>query len=174
MAYRSTPHAVTGVSPAEMMYKRKMRTKLPENVTEKDKCVDRQVRERDAYSIQKGKLYADNKRNATKHDVVVGDSVLIEKQKENKLSPRFSQEPHTVIHTNGSAITAQDNHGTIVKRNVSQTKKYVKREVDDCNITESVDGQNNEDNETIETDAFPSRPKRNIMKPKYLEDYVCD
>ena len=30
VAYRSTPHTTTGVSPAELLFGRKMRTKLPE------------------------------------------------------------------------------------------------------------------------------------------------
>ena len=29
LAYRSTPHTVTGKSPAELMFQRKLRTKLP-------------------------------------------------------------------------------------------------------------------------------------------------
>ena len=30
LAYRSTPHATTGVTPAELLFGRKIRTKLPE------------------------------------------------------------------------------------------------------------------------------------------------
>ena len=30
IAYRSTPHQTTGVTPAELMFKRKIRTKLPQ------------------------------------------------------------------------------------------------------------------------------------------------
>ena len=30
LAYRSTPHSMTGVSPAELLFRRKTQTKLPE------------------------------------------------------------------------------------------------------------------------------------------------
>lgn len=55
--YRSTPHTTTGVSPAELMLGRRMRTKLPE--LEKSKFVEEEVREQDAWKKYKGKEYYD-------------------------------------------------------------------------------------------------------------------
>ena len=49
--YRTTPHSTTGVSPAELMFKRKIRTKLP---SIQDKSVD-DLETRDRDSEQKGK-----------------------------------------------------------------------------------------------------------------------
>jgi len=46
VAYRSTPHSVTGKSPFEIMYGRKMKTKLPSPNKESDVCDDI-IRERD-------------------------------------------------------------------------------------------------------------------------------
>ena len=56
MAYRSTPHKVTGVRPAELMYNRKMKTKLPDNFHSKRNTKDAIVRKRDAEHKQKGKI----------------------------------------------------------------------------------------------------------------------
>lgn len=50
--YRST-HTTTGVSPAELMFGRKVRTKLPE--LEKSKFVEEEVKEQDAWKKYKGK-----------------------------------------------------------------------------------------------------------------------
>ena len=58
LAYHSTPHQTTGVPPAELMFKRKIRTKLPQlesvirtNPTKSDE----QVRDHDQISKEKGK-----------------------------------------------------------------------------------------------------------------------
>ena len=53
MAYRTTPHATTGVSPADMLYGRKVRTKLPE-IREVE--LDSEVRDRDNEMKIRGKL----------------------------------------------------------------------------------------------------------------------
>ena len=43
VAYRSTPYTTTGVSPAELLFGRKMRTKLPEL---REEVIASEVRER--------------------------------------------------------------------------------------------------------------------------------
>jgi len=51
--YRSTPHTVTGVSPAELLFRRKLKTKLPE--IEESVFIEQEVKERDAWRKEKGK-----------------------------------------------------------------------------------------------------------------------
>ena len=63
LMYRSTPHSTTGVSPAELLFGRKIRTKLPELDSDFDKDVQL-YRDRDAEMKEKRKLYGDMKRNA--------------------------------------------------------------------------------------------------------------
>lgn len=74
LAYRSTSHCVTGVSPAELMYGRKLRTKLPVLSLESNVC-DEQVRDRD--KCYKGKDYYDKIHHAKVTDVDVGDIVVL-------------------------------------------------------------------------------------------------
>jgi len=60
-AYRSTPHSTTGKSPAELLFRRKLTTKMPElvNVEEEEVEVgDQAVRDRDIQRKQFNKDYA--------------------------------------------------------------------------------------------------------------------
>ena len=87
LAYRSTPHVTTGKSPAELLYGRKMTTKLSEvtDLEESEGLGHQQARDHDA---EKKQIVADhvNKRHqAAEKCVQEGDLVLLEKKKENKL-----------------------------------------------------------------------------------------
>jgi len=78
-AYRSTPHETTGVSPAKRMFRREIRTKLPEfnECTEMDWI----TRDRDAEYKQRGKDDADNRRKAKSNTINCGDRVLMQQPK---------------------------------------------------------------------------------------------
>ena len=64
--YRTTPHTVTGVSPAEMLMGRKLRNKLPKMQMRAEPMDElqwqMQIRERDARRKRYEKEYADKKR----------------------------------------------------------------------------------------------------------------
>jgi len=62
-AYRTIPHSVTGVTPAELMFGRQLRTKLPE-MDDLNFQLDEEVRDRDAVNKHKNKQYIDGKRRA--------------------------------------------------------------------------------------------------------------
>ena len=83
MMYRSTPHTTTGVSPAELLFGRRIRTKLPHL---QEFSVEDEVRDRDSERKSKGQMYADCKRNACESEIREGDKVLLRQEKENKLS----------------------------------------------------------------------------------------
>ena len=78
IAYRSTPHTTTRVSPAELLFGRKMRTKLPE--FHEDHGVS-ELQDRDGEMKVKAKLYADRKRHAEYSDLVPGNRVLVERKR---------------------------------------------------------------------------------------------
>ena len=68
--HRNTPHSVTGVSPAKLLFKRKLRTKPPGS---QEYCHEELIRDRDRLLREKGKEYADQKRHASYSEVVPGD-----------------------------------------------------------------------------------------------------
>ena len=77
--YRATPQSTT----AELLFGRKLRTKLPElgntNIN------DFEVRDRDGEHREKGKMYADEKRKAVPSTLKTGDQVFMKQERENKL-----------------------------------------------------------------------------------------
>ena len=89
--YRSTPHSTTGVSPAELLFGRRIRTKLPQL---QEFTVEDEVRDRDSERKEKGKVYADCKRNAQESKIQEGDKVLLRQEKENKLSTTYINNLH--------------------------------------------------------------------------------
>ena len=80
MMYRSTPHSTTGVSPAELLFGRRIRTKLPHL---QGFTVEDEVRDRDSERKEKGKVYADWKKKAHESKIQEGDKVLLRREREN-------------------------------------------------------------------------------------------
>ena len=62
------------------MFSREIRTKLPEFREEYQRQPDLAARDRDAEFKQKGKDYADEKRNSKESNLGVGDRVLMNKK----------------------------------------------------------------------------------------------
>ena len=118
MMYRSTPHSTTGVSPAELLFGRKIRTKLPQ--LQEFTCDD-EVRDHDSERKEKGKMYADCKRNACEHDIQKGAKVLLRQERDNKLSTPFKQVPFTVVQKNGNSVLVGAD-GVQYRRNVTHVK----------------------------------------------------
>ena len=69
--YRSIGHTTTGKSPAELLFNRKMRGKLPE--LHVDCHLDLESRDRDT----EVKAYADKAANAKPSDITDGDQELV-------------------------------------------------------------------------------------------------
>jgi hypothetical protein len=154
VAYRTTPHTVTGISPSELMFNRRIKTKLPDmkiNISVKE---DEGIRDRDAEMKLKGKLYADSSRGATKSQIQIGDKVLLEKRKENKLSTTYEKEPFTVTNKHGTEVTISKN-GVTYKRNSKQLRKFYE-----------------ENQEEKKEDASNNRPKRETKIPVKWKDFV--
>ena len=121
-AYRSLSHPMTGVSPAELLFGRKMRTKLPEL---SDVHVEQEVRDRDSEQKSKSKTYADTRRGASYSEVLPGDQVLVQQEKRDKLSTRFDPNPYTVLSKHGNSLVVQSKEGVQYSRNTSHTKKLL-------------------------------------------------
>ena len=126
MAYRSTPHSTTGKSPAELLFRRVMKTKMPEltYMEEEVEGGDQVVRDRDAQRKQTNKDYADKKLRAKERDVGEGDVVLLEQRRENKLSPAYEKEPYKVMARYGDQVVLQSPQGVQYRRNLQHVKAF--------------------------------------------------
>uniref|UniRef100_A0AAV2MLX7 Gypsy retrotransposon integrase-like protein 1 n=1 Tax=Knipowitschia caucasica TaxID=637954 RepID=A0AAV2MLX7_KNICA len=76
--YRSIEHSTTGRSPAELLFNRKLRGKLPDISTPR---IDIEARDTDAENKGKYAEYADQRRGAKPSPVQVGDEVLLKQDK---------------------------------------------------------------------------------------------
>ena len=119
LAYRSTSHTTTGVSPAELFFKRKLTTKQPEFTEGGEGQVGvalQQVRDRDPEKKQQAKHYADTKYHAKDRPIAVGDAVLLERRRENKLSPSYESQPYDVAARCGDEVVLKSPQGVEFKR----------------------------------------------------------
>ena len=122
MNYRATPHTTTGVSPAEALFGRKLKTRLPQSSVVSDSNLDDQIRLKDTEQKRQMKAYADRTRHERVPDVHVGDRVLVRQPKLNKFTAPYLPETLTVVARKGSMVTAGNNRRSIT-RNSSFFKK---------------------------------------------------
>ncbi|CAK1596619.1 unnamed protein product [Parnassius mnemosyne] len=127
MMYNSTPHSVTGKTPSELFYKRQFRDKIPSYIDIENKQEDSEVRDKDALQKEAEKNYSDRKRKAKDHSINEGDKVIVKNfAKENKLTPSFSPDIHTVVKTTnntGDVVIRNNDTNTQYRRNVVHLKK---------------------------------------------------
>ena len=131
MAYRATPHPSTGKSPAELIYGRQLRTKLPDVFRPPSAPGRTEVKRAHDRNAARGKMYADSKRQSRPHNISVGEKVLVRiPRKHHKLSAAFFREPYTVVKVSGSQLTVRrPEDGKLFKRNSSYCKKFVESDV---------------------------------------------
>ena len=120
-AYRSIPHGTTGRSPAELLFNRKFRGKIPDLSI--DHAYDHELHDRDAEQKAKTKDYADTQRRASHSNVEAGDEVLVKQDKTNKLSTAFNPNPFKVISKSGNSLESPA--GNQYSRNTSHVKRYI-------------------------------------------------
>lgn len=123
--YNSTPHTVTGKTPAELFFRRQFRDKLPMIQDMTHHSEDLEMRDRDKEQKEKGKEYADRKRRATSCELEVGDKVYVKNMtKQNKLSSNYEPETHTVEANKGGDVSLRnDETGQRIRRNVVHLKR---------------------------------------------------
>ncbi|XP_055605167.1 uncharacterized protein K02A2.6-like [Uranotaenia lowii] len=148
LTYHSTNHTTTGKSPGELMFGRKIRSKLPQ--VPLTRVEDGEVRDRDKIMKEKGKVYADSKRKARVSDIVVGDSVLVKRtKKDNKLDTTFAPEEYAVVKKQGSDTTVKSQAtGKELRRNVAHLKKLER------------------------PDRMDTQPKRMRVEPTRFKDFI--
>ena len=125
MHYRATPHPTTGISPAEMLNNRKIRTKLPHFFSTGDDADTAEIRSRhDQKKIEQKKQF-DRRRKACNKDVNVGDQIII-KQAKSTTKPPFDPHPYTVTQVDGNRVNAE-RPGSSRRRDKNSVKVVKKR-----------------------------------------------
>ena len=190
LAYRSTSHTTTGVSPAELFFKRKLTTKLPEFTGSGESQVDvalQQVRDRDSEKKQQAKHYADTRYHAKDRPIAVGDAVLLERKRENKLSPSYESQPYEVAARYGDQVVLKSPQGAGYRNHLQHVKRVVTEPAADAECSTESGGDTPEPapspeltdpstQETTPTEVVvagtPRRSGRVSQPPKALADYV--
>lgn len=128
-AYRNIEHIITGKSPAELLFNRKMRGKLPDICERKTSALD--VCDRDAELKGKAKIYPDERRGTQYSKVDIGDTVLVQQDKRDKFTTQFNTTPHKVVSKTGNQVVVETPTGARYHRNTTHVKKYVTRETNE-------------------------------------------
>ena len=112
---RATPHPTTGKSPAELMYGRKFRTRIPHiyKPNNRDQTIN-EARESDVRMKEKQKHYKDKKPYVKPHCISIGDNVQLA-QKKTKMSPPYDPSPYKVTGVRGHQITAEREERAITR-----------------------------------------------------------
>ena len=163
--YQSIPHAVTGRSPAELLFGRKMRGKIPESRV--GIPFDQDVGDRDSEQKAKGKHYADIHRGAKLSDIAVGDQVLLRQEKVNKFSTNFARKPYQVIDRHGNRVVIQSPEGVQYSRNTSHLHRYLTRKGDaekQSYLSNNTTGDVGVSKQSVHQDESPNTYRENTYR----------
>lgn len=181
--YRATPHSTTGLSPAEALYGRKIRSAMPfvadgKRVRFKDKV--ELMKEKDARMKAAMKKLADARNKARESDIDIGDTVLVKQTQTGKTVPVYKPTPYVVVDRNGSMLSAENTDGHRITRNSS----FYKQSVDTSEFCANLDKEANVENPSVDKleipkleDAAielpPRRSERMKRFPTKYDDYIC-
>ena len=142
--YQTTPHCMTGFTPAQLLFSRTVRNKLPQ-FTSNNQVTGQKVLKKNEEAKTKMKAHADARSRAKPSNITIGDLALVRQRKQNKLSTRFNPSPFCVTSKRRTMITAQRN-GNYITRNTSHFKLV------DSSLQESTNDEEEEDDDEIMTD----------------------
>ena len=118
--YQATPHSILKVSPSEILFGRKIHTKVPILHSTRQSKLHRMLRKLDKESKEKAQTLFNRRKHAQLTSFQIGDLVLL-RQKKTSTKPPFDPKPFTVIGKKGSMITAR--RGTLIRtRDVSKLR----------------------------------------------------
>ena len=158
--YRAMPHATTGATPAELLFQRKLRIKLPEQPSKPDTSHDA-IRTRDTARKQQIKCQSDSRTHTTPSDLAIGDRLLVRQRRGNKVTPHNDPRPYSVMKQKGSMITACCGRHWIT-RNSSHFKKVTPTIAEG----QAVGTDNTDDSSDDDDDNTPAQQQPAPMAPK--------
>ena len=111
---RSTAYSTTGKSPAELLFRRVVNSKMLELMgldDEEEDITDQGARDRDTQKKQANKDYVEKRFHARERDMQEGDWVLLEQKRQNKLSSSYEKEPYEVMTLYGDQVVLRSSNG---------------------------------------------------------------
>ena len=102
--YKATKHATLNKAPAEILFGKNIKTRLPQFTPRSN---DKELRDTDQHEKLKMKTYADERNNAKRSKLTIGDNVLVKQPKQNKLSNPFDTKPYQITEKKGTMVTAE-------------------------------------------------------------------
>ncbi len=156
-----TPHSTTHKAPAELLFKRKLRTKLPQLFQEPSSALHSEVKQRDKTAKDQMKVYKDLRTHAKPSDTQVGDRFLVLQQIQSKFSSKFDPKPYTVTACKGGGVTAERNE-TFITRKISHFKF----------LEPNGDSTRNSDNEDYDFDYDDGRQVQ-LQNLSKIENNYC-
>eukprot|EP00795_Rhopilema_esculentum_P005362 gene5362-540_t len=120
---RPDPRRTQDVPPSELLFNRTVRGALP---TLKPRTIvnrHKEAKDNEQKRCIYNKSYADLHRNAKESSIKVGDTVLVQQEKKQKLMPKFNTTPYKVIARKGTTVVAENKERHRITRNVSHFKQ---------------------------------------------------
>ncbi|XP_057291219.1 uncharacterized protein K02A2.6-like [Hydractinia symbiolongicarpus] len=121
LMYRTTPHSITGVSPADMLLKHKPNNGIPS--FEPTSAIENTSQEME--KKRKAKMYTDAARNAQHRDFEENEMVLVKRNKfKSKLDSFYEETPYRVERNHRNTVTLIDQKNRTTIRHKSHIKPY--------------------------------------------------
>ena len=173
-----------------------MSTKLPEvgDLAESEEPEHQETRDRDAEKKQIGAHYVDKRHQAAEKLIQEEDLVLLEKKKENKLSPHCEKEPYQVTARYEDQVQLKSSQGVEYKRNTQHIERFVtpvaepkepsfedpvvlpREQISGQDVDPSLEMGSSaspvENNSPIQEQPLPRRSERVTRPPDRFGDYV--
>ena len=105
---------------------------------------------------------------------MLGDQVLVQQDKSNKLDTPFAPVPFTVVEKAGNSVVVQSNQGVKYSRNTSHVKKFHSaEEKENCeNNLDQAETTVGGENSVAPPEHVNVRPSRDAKMPKKYDDFV--
>ena len=129
LAYRTTPHSVTGVAPADLLFNRRVRSKLPQVQMPTDATpATQRVQDLDAEQKQARNDSANSPATTHKSNIGIGSRVLLQRSnRRNKTESTFHHEPFTVTRRHHDQVVLRPQEGRQeIRRNIKFVKPFLR------------------------------------------------
>lgn len=107
--YRVTSHCTTGVAPSELLFNRKIKTKLPQVEIGADQPeTNLEIKQKDKQAEEKMKEHADRRARAQVLDFKISETVFLRQRKRNKFSMKFDLSLFQVVKKKDNGHSHQE------------------------------------------------------------------